>query len=377
MSIRRIRALAKKEFIQIRRDVRSLVAAVFLPLLMIFLFGYALSLDVDRIPTVVLDRDGTPEARRFVSLLADSRYFEVTRYLERPAQLDEALARGLALMAVVIPQDFGRALRTGAQTPVQVLFDATDSNTTTIAEGYIKAVATDFGMALQAGRLRRAGLRMADIPVEPRIRVWFNPEMKSRNFIIPGLTGVIMMSICALLTAMTISREKETGTLEQLISTPVTRGEMILGKLLPYLGVGLVDLTLVVGAGVLVFGVPFRGSYLNLFFTSLLFLAGTLAWGLFLSAVAKTQLQASQMAMLSAYLPSFLLSGFIYPIENMPVVLRAITHVVPARYFVEILKGLFLRGVGLDCLWPQVLALLVYTAVVFTLAVRKFTLRLL
>jgi len=377
VSIRRIRALAKKEFIQIRRDVRSLVAAVFLPLLMIFLFGYALSLDVDRIPTVVLDRDGTPEARRFVSLLADSRYFEVTRYLERPAQLDEALARGLALMAVVIPQDFGRALRTGAQTPVQVLFDATDSNTTTIAEGYIKAVATDFGMALQAGRLRRAGLRMADIPVEPRIRVWFNPEMKSRNFIIPGLTGVIMMSICALLTAMTISREKETGTLEQLISTPVTRGEMILGKLLPYLGVGLVDLTLVVGAGVLVFGVPFRGSYLNLFFTSLLFLAGTLAWGLFLSAVAKTQLQASQMAMLSAYLPSFLLSGFIYPIENMPVVLRAITHVVPARYFVEILKGLFLRGVGLDCLWPQVLALLVYTAVVFTLAVRKFTLRLL
>jgi drug efflux transport system permease protein len=188
---------------------------------------------------------------------------------------------------------------------------------------------------------------------------------------------VIMMAICALMTALSVSREKETGTLEQLISTPITSMELIVGKLLPYLAVGLVDLALVVGAGVFIFGVPFRGSYLYLLAISLIFLTGTLAWGLFVSVISKTQLQASQIATLSAFLPSFLLSGFIYPIENMPMVLQAITFIVPARYFVEILKGLFLQGVGLSVLWPQVLALVIYAVLVISLASKKFSKRIL
>ncbi|MBN1102532.1 MAG: ABC transporter permease, partial [Deltaproteobacteria bacterium] len=215
-----------------------------------------------------------------------------------------------------------------------------------------------------------------DMPLEARIRVWFNPEMKSRNFIVPGLTAVIMMAICALMTALSVSREKETGTLEQLFSTPVSSGELLVGKLLPYLALGLVDLALVVGAGVIIFEVPFRGSYLNLLLTSLIFLTGTLSWGLFISVISRSQLQASQIAMLSAFLPSFLLSGFIYPIENMPVVLQALTVIVPARYFVEILKGLFLQGVGLSVLWPQVLALVVYALLVLNLARKRFTKRI-
>jgi ABC-2 type transport system permease protein len=218
---------------------------------------------------------------------------------------------------------------------------------------------------------------MVDMPLEGRIRVWFNPELKSKNFIIPGLAAVIMMSITCVMTALSISKEKETGTMEQLFSTPISSGELLIGKLLPYLAVGLVDMALIVGAGVLIFNVPFRGSYLTLLFAALIFLVGTLSWGLFISVISKSQLQASQLAMITAFLPSFLFSGFIYPIENMPVVLQAITLIVPARYFVEILKGLFLQGVGISILWPQMLALVIYALLVLNLARKRFTKRLL
>jgi ABC-2 type transport system permease protein len=377
MSIRRIKALTKKEFIQMSRDVRSLMGALFNPLLMIFLFGYALSLDVDRIPTVVLDFDGTPVSREFIHRLTDSRYFTLVRYLERDGDVDSSLARGEALMALVIPRDFASKVKQGIKAPIQVVFDGSDSNTATIALGYLKAVAAGFDIALQEQRIRRAGLKMVDMPLEARVRVWFNPELKSKNFIIPGLTGVIMMAICSVMTALSVSKEKETGTLEQLISTPITSLELLLGKLLPYLAVGLVDLALVVGAAVLIFGVPFRGSYIDLFIASLIFLIGSLSWGLFVSVVAKSQIQASQISVISAFLPSFLLSGFIYPIENMPIVLQALTFIVPARYFVEILKGLFLQGVGLTVLWPQVLALVIYAVLVLNLARKRFTKRIL
>jgi len=377
MSIRRIKALTKKEFIQMSRDIRSLMGALFNPLLMIFLFGYALSLDVDRIPTVVLDLDRTPVSREFIHRLTDSRYFTLVRYLDRDADVDASLAKGEALMALVIPLDFASKVKQGVHAPIQVVFDGSDSNTATIALGYLKAVAAGFDIALQKQRIRRAGLKMVDMPLEARIRVWFNPELKSKNFIIPGLTGVIMMAICSVMTALSVSKEKETGTLEQLISTPITSLELLLGKLLPYLAVGLVDLALVVGAAVLIFDVPFRGSYINLFITSLIFLIGSLSWGLFVSVVAKSQIQASQISVISAFLPSFLLSGFIYPIENMPVVLQALTFIVPARYYVEVLKGLFLQGVGLTVLWPQVLALVLYAVLVLNLARKRFTKRIL
>jgi ABC-2 type transport system permease protein len=376
MSVRRIKALTKKEFIQMSRDIRSLMGALFIPLLMIFLFGYALSLDVDRIPTLVLDRDRTPLSRDLIHRLTDSRYFSLVGNIETERQIDGVLARGEALMALVIPEDFASRVKKGNAVSIQVVFDGSDSNTASIAVGYLKAVIAGFDMGIQEKRLRRAGLKMVDMPLEGRIRVWFNPELKSKNFIIPGLTGVIMMAICTQMTALSVSREKETGTLEQLISTPISSMELLVGKLLPYVAVGLVDLALVMGAGVLIFGVPFRGSYLSLLIISLIFLTGTLSWGLFVSVISKSQLQASQIAVLSAFLPSFLLSGFIYPIENMPVALQVITYIVPARYFVEILKGLFLQGVGLTVLWPQVLALVIYAVVILNLARKKFSKRI-
>lgn len=376
MSVRRVQALCKKEFIQMRRDVRSLMGALFNPLLMIFLFGYALSLDVDRIPTYVFDQDRTPASREIISLLSGSKYFNVVGYIEREPEIDAALITRNALLVFVVPTGFSERAKRGLKAPVQAIFDGSDSNTAAIAVGYLKAVTAGFDIALQSKRLRQAGLRMVDMPVESRIRVWFNPEMKSRNFIIPGLTGVIMMAICSLMTALSVSREKETGTLEQLISTPISSTELLVGKLLPYVAVGLVDLILVVGAGILIFGVPFRGSYVDLFIAAFIFLVGTLSWGLLISVIARTQLQASQISVISAFLPSFLLSGFIYPIENMPLALQILTFIVPARYFVEILKGLFLQGVDLSVLWPQFLALVIYAVLILNLAVRRFSKRL-
>jgi len=376
MSLRRIKAMAKKEIIQIRRDIRVLIAAIFMPMLLILLFGYALSLDVDNIPTLVLDLDQTPISRDLAGRLADSRYFTVVRYLHRQSEIEPALERREALMALVIPADFSARVSKGTGAQVQVIFDGTDSNTVSIAQGYFTGIANSFNISHQAARIRKAGLRMTARPLDPRIRVWFNPELKSKNFIIPGLIAVVMMVICALMTALTISREKETGTMEQLISTPISSGELIVGKLLPYLGLGLIEITLVVAAAVLIFKVPFNGSYLNLFLVSLIFMIGTLGWGLLISTIARNQLEASQMVILSAFLPSFLLSGFIYPIENMPVALQVITYIVPARYFVEVAKGLFLKGVGLEVLWPQIVFLIVYSLVVLNVARKKFSKRI-
>jgi len=376
LSLRRVKALARKEFIQMTRDPLSLIGALFIPLMMIFLFGYALSLDVDRIPTVVLDLDRTPASRDLIHRLADSRYFRVSQYLDAPSEIDAALDSGRALMGLVIDSGFAARVKAGRSAPIQAIFDGSDSNTASIAIGYLKAVAAEYDIDLQGARLRRAGMKIADMPIEARIRVWFNPELKSKNFIIPGLTAVVMMVVSSLMTALSISKEKETGTLEQLVSTPLTSGELMVGKLIPYLCVGLIDMAMVVCAGIVIFGVPFRGSYLELLITALIFQIGTLSWGLLLSVVSKSQTQASQLAMITVFLPSFLLSGFIYPIENMPWVLQAITLIVPARYFVEILKGLFLRGVGLDYLWPQTLALLLYALLVLNLARKRFSKRI-
>lgn len=376
MRARRVRAMALKEVRQIVRDVRSLIAAIVIPLVMIFLFGYALSLDVDDIGCVVLDADHTSASRGLVERMVSSGYFRVARYIASEREIDPALQRREASCALVIPEGFGRAVKRGKEASVQVIFDGTDANTTTIASGYFQGVAAGFNLDELKKRLAAAGLSMGAQPVAPRIRVWFNPELKSRNFIIPGLTGVLMMVICALLTALTISREKETGTLEQLISTPVTSGEMIVGKLLPYIVIGFIDMALVVLSGIFVFMVPFRGSVWVLLLGSAIFLTGTLGWGLFISANAKNQLESSQMVVLSAFLPSFLLSGFIYPIENMPLALQAITLIIPARYFIEILKGVFLKGVGIGVLWPQFVFLTVYALVVLRLAAQRFSKRI-
>ncbi len=354
LSLRRTRAVAHKELLHIVRDPRSLALALALPLFMLILFGWALSLDVDRIPTVICDGDRTPESRALAARFEGSRYFHVLGAAANYEEIERRIDRDEALLAVVILPGFGRnaARRQGPR--VQLILDGSDSNTASIALAYTDAVL--------------AAVRPA---VDPRVRVWYNSDLKSRNYIVPGLMAVILMIITAMLTSLTIAREWENGTMEHLLATPVRPAELALGKLSAFFLIGLADTVTAAVSAVAVFGVPFRGSLLVLASTSCVFLFGALCWGILISAAARTQLLAYQVGIITSFLPAFLLSGFLYAIENMPAPVRAVTHIVPARYFISLLRGVFLKGVGLDLLWKEALFLAAYAALVFAAATKK------
>lgn len=371
MSWRRTRAIARKEFLHIIRDVRSLILALALPFVMLMLFGYALSLDVDQIPTIVYDRDQTPASRELIRQFSGSRYFEIVSYASRPSDIDRAIDKSKALMSIVVPHDFGNDLAAGREAQVQLLFDGSDSNTASIALGYADAVVQMYALTLRSEAQQKMGGGELKSPVETRIRVQYNSDLKSKNYIVPGLIAVILMIIASLLTSLTIAREWETGTMEQLLSTPVRPQELVLGKLSAFFALGLADLIICLVVAAFVFGVPLRGSVLLLLVSCFLFLFGALCWGVFISASTRSQLLAYQMGVLTSFLPAFLLSGFIYSIQNMPVVIQAFTYLVPARYFVTLLKAIFLKGVGWQVLWAELGFLTAYAVIVFFLASRK------
>jgi ABC-2 type transport system permease protein len=371
MSLRRTRAMMRKEFLHIVRDPRSLIAALALPLVMLILFGYALTLDVDRIPTLVYDSDNTPQSRDLIARFEGSRYFQIDGRVRDYRAIEHEIDRDRCLLGLVIPARFGRELAAGGSPQVQLIFDGSDSNTASIARGYTEAVLLGYSSAICARALdRRSGARI-DPPVDARVRVIYNSDLKSRNYIVPGLIAVILAIITALITSLTIAREWEMGTMEQLLSTPLRPAELVLGKMLAFFALGFVDTLISIALGVFVFRVPLRGSPVLLIGTSCVFLIGALGWGILISALARTQLLAYQMGMLSSFLPAFLLSGFVYSIENMPTVIQVISHVVPARYFVSLLKGVFLKGTGLEVLWGELAFLAGYAALVFFLATRR------
>lgn len=370
MSLRRLLAMARKEAIHIRRDPRSLGLAVGIPMLMLLMFGYALTLDVNRVPFVVRDQSGTPESRALVARFTATRYFDLKGAIEDEAGISRALDTRRAMVALVIPPDFAVRLGGGRPAPVQAIVDGADANTAGIVLGYTQAVVAAHHAQITLEAARRAG-GAAPVPaVDLRPRVWFNADLESRNFIVPGIMAVIMGLIAALLTALTVAREWERGTMEQLITTPVRPAEIILGKLLPYAVIGLANMAMAVLMTVFLFDVPLRGSVTLLFSAGLVFVVGTLAQGLFISALARQQLLASQLAMVSTFLPAFLLSGFAFAIANMPAPVRAISHLVPARYFVSLVKGVFLRGTGLETLARDALLLVVFAVALLALAIR-------
>jgi ABC-2 type transport system permease protein len=289
-------------------------------------------------------------------------------------QLEQAIDRRDALIALVIPADFATRLDAGRQPVLQVILDGSDPNTATIAQGYAEAIVLTWSRQISMAALQRRFPQRAaqPIPLEIRPRVWFNSDLVSRNFIFPGLIPVIMMIVAALLTSLSMAREWETGTMEQIVTMPVRKWELIIGKLAPYFCIGVVDLVLSVGVGYYVFSVPLKGSLLLLSALSLLFLVGALAVGMLISIIAKSQLLASQLALLVTVLPAFLLSGFIFPLENMPAPIQAVSHIVVARYFVTILRGIYLKDVGMETLWPQALFLLGFAALILSVAVLKF-----
>lgn len=362
----RLLAVSRKELLQLRRDSRSLVFAFLLPVVLTLVFGAAISLDVRDIPFAVLDRDNSADSRELVEAFTASGYFRLLGGVERPADADRMLRRGEARLVLSIPPEYARDLASGRGPVVQALVDGSDANTATIAINYADAVTA--GVAARTVLRGRAMIP----PIRTEARVWYNESLESARTIVPGLVAVIMAIIAAMLTALTVAREWERGTMEQLAATPVSRAEVVLGKLLPYVGIGLIDLTMVTVLGLLVFDVPLRGSVVLLALMALLFIVGMLGFGIFISAAVKSQLVATQAGLMATYLPTFLLSGFIFAIANMPIALRAISYVIPARYFVNITRGIFLKGVGLDVLWPQALGLGVYAVVAVGLAILAF-----
>ncbi len=371
MNFRRTYAIARKEILHIVRDTRSLMAAITQPLLVLLLFGYALSLDVDRVPTIVYDGAQTTESKALVRDFQGSRYFQIIEETDRYSAIEKAIDQRRALVGIVIPTDYSDNLAHGKEAQVQVLLDGSDSNTASIALGYaqgliqIHAARTrDNATAIKTGSVMR-------LPIDVQTRVWYNTDLVSRNFIVPGLIGVITMIIAALLTSLCIAREWENGTMEQLLSTPVRPSELAMGKLAAYFLLGLVDMSIALFVGINVFDVPVKGSLPLLLFSSCVFLFGGMAWGIFISAGQRSQLTAYQMGTFTSFLPAFLLSGVVYSIPNMPVVIQAIALFVPARYFINIAKGIFLKGVGLELLWFDLLLLIVYGIGMFYFATRK------
>ena len=369
--MRRIKALTKKELIQIIRDPRSLSMAILIPVLLLILFGYALTLDVNNVHMAVWDRDKSQVSFDFIRNFGSSRYFKIIGYYDNYDEMSNLIDKNRALMAIVIPENFSKLIRSDKPAPVQLLVDGSDSSTATIALGYANSIVSRYNTRFVTEVFSKTHTEIP-VSIDLRSRVWFNEELESKNYIVPGLIAVIIMVIAALLTSLTIAREWERGTMEQLLSTPITTNELIIGKFLPYFVIGLLDLTIAVGMGQFMFHVPFRGNLILLFVMSGLFLSGALMLGMFISSVAKNQLMASQMAMLATFLPGFLLSGFAYPINNMPAAIRVITRAVPARYFIKILRGIYLKGTGMKVLWPDVLFLLMFTFIMVAFASAKF-----
>jgi ABC-2 type transport system permease protein len=376
MNLRRLWAIARKESLHIRRDPRSLGLAVGIPMLMITLFGYALTLDVDRVPLVVWDQSHTPASRDFVAQFTHSRYFLFQGTVNNYPALERAIDDRVAWLAIVVPSDFAGRLAAGHSPAVQAVVDGSDSNTASIVLGYAEGITRRFNQHVALEQLRRATGAAPQPLLDLRSRVWFNPDLESKNYIIPGIIAVVMGLIAALLTSLTVAREWERGTMEQLISTPVKPAELILGKLLPYFVIGMIDVLIALLMALFLFDVPLRGSVGLLLLVSACFIVGTLAQGILISTLARQQLLASQLAMVSTFLPAFLLSGFTFAIANMPVPVQVVTHIVPARYFVALVKGIFLRGVGLEAMWPDALFLVIFAVVVAGLAIVKFRKRL-
>ncbi len=353
----RIKAIARKEFYHLIRDFRSLYLAFFIPLLLILMFGYALSLDVDHIRTVVVDHDKTELSRDLSRKLNASFYFDVIRHLPDTLAATKFLDHGWATMAVIIPPGWTGDIKADREGQLQVLLDGSDPNFASQSRGFIIAFVEDYNRHRLLDFLNRKGMKEIKLPIEGRIRVWFNEDLESSNFIVPGIIAIIIMIVGALLTSLVIAREYENGTMETIRSLPVRAAEFLVGKAIPYFFIGLTDVLVAILMGQVLFGVVMKSSFWLMILASSIYLAVALSLGLFISVATKLQLVANQMAILITYMPSLLLSDFVFPVENMPRLLQFVTYAVPATYFIDILNGLYLRNLGLSHLWPSYLVL--------------------
>ena len=373
MNLRRTAAMSRKEFTQILRDPRSLVIAVFLPLIQILLLGYGARLDANHIPVYVLDQEGSQSSQALLKAFQASPYFDVINAVNNYHALVRAIDADQCKLGIVIPWNFSERLDDAGRTSVQALVDGTDNNSAQLAEGYAQVVVATYASNVQLDWFARHGLsQQATSPLSVDYRTWFNEDLESKNFMIPATVALVMALMGALLSSLTIAREWERGTMEQLISTPVTALEIMVGKLVPYLFVGLIDAVLCVVFAVGWFAVPFRGSLGAFFFITTLFLVVILGIGYMISVATRSQLGASQYALLVTLLPTTMLSGFAFPIDQMPAPIRAFTYIVYSRYYVTALKRIFLSGAAINDLIPEIVALTIYAVVIGFFATRAF-----
>jgi ABC-2 type transport system permease protein len=375
----RIFVILRKELIQALREPRMRVLLFVPPIVQLLVFGFAVNLDVDHARIAWMDMDRTPESRSLRDRFTGSGRFDIVSAPENEEDVQRALDRGEAQAVVRVPLGFARDTARGRATEVQILIDGTNSNTASLVASYAGEVVAEYSVDLMERQQRvkvltrspGSPVSMATPQVTARSRVWFNPDLHSRNYFVPGVIANIIMLVTLMLTALSIVREKEIGTMEQLMVTPVRPIELMLGKTLPFALVGLLDVVLITVAALLVFHIPLRGSFLLLLFCAVLFLMTSLGAGLFLSTISQTQ----QQAMMGSFFfstPAFMLSGFAFPIRNMPVPVQYLTYLNPIRYFIEIVRGIFLKGAGVDVLWPQMAALTVYGITVLSLSAMRF-----
>ncbi len=378
INIKRIISITRKEFLHIVRDTRTLLITFALPIVMLILYGYALTFDIRNIPMVVRDMDNKPATRAIVEKFQASGYFRTVARVTDYKEAEKYLLRGSANMIVNFDDGFSAKVLSGKNAQLQIIVDGSDANTATMSVGYINGILQDYSKSVLVAAFSRAGLSGPEklIPIDARIRVWYNEDLRSMNFLVPGIISFVLMILAALITSLSIVSEKSRGTMEQLIVTSIRPAEIMIGKLMPYVLIGFLDVLLCVSVGAAVFGVPIRGSILLLFIESVIFIFGSLGLGLLISTMADRQENAIIMGLMTTMLPSILLSGFIFPIEGMPKIIQLITYIVPARYFLSILRGIYLKGVGIAYLWPDTLFLVLFGLLMIFLSAGRFRKRL-
>ncbi len=374
LPFQRIMAIAEKEWIQIRRDTRSLILTMVAPAFLVLLFGYALNMDVKNVSIGVFDQDRTSFSRQFIERFTHTEYLSLNYHINTYRDIDGLIDRGKIALALVIPVDFTRKIKSGRNTAIQLLVDGSDSMTSTVALGYVRAILARFNIETQMRGLNKAGIGDMKMPIDVRNRIWYNEELQSKNYVIPGLIVIILALVSALITSLTMSREWERGTMETLITTPVRPLEVMTGKLLPYIIIGSFNVVMTFLVGYFIFGLDLRGSFLELMILSILFLMGMSALGILISAATRVQVLSIQAAMIITYLPSFILSGFIFPVQNMPVLVQGITYLIPAKYMIVLIKGIVLKGIPASMMMTQIIFMVIFTLVVSLLSLKKIRL---
>lgn len=362
-----------KEFLQFKRDPKMFRVVLIAPVLQSILLGYAATLDINSVDIAVFNKDKSVASRNYIDKFERSGYFKVRDYVNSYVELTDLIDHGKISSGIVIPEDFEKDLGTNRTTDIQLLLDGSDGNKASIAMGYIQSVTSEFSQNVLVELMEKRGMkRISAGQIIPEVRIWYNPELKTRNFMVPSITALILMLVTTLLTSLAVVKEKEIGTLEQLIVTPIKPFQMIIGKLVPFIILGFAAMLLVNSVMIFWFGIPVRGNYLFLLFASFIFILSTLGLGLFVSTISKTQQQAMMITTFAIMMPMIYLSGFAFPIENMPVIIQYVTYIIPLRYYITIIRGVVLKGLGFSNLWFEVLTLFLMGIVIFIASALRF-----